>query len=208
MKLAHNPHKLIVYILAIVAIVAIFGTRIYEVPPHEPVKTETFEAAATKKAEVAIKALKDKDAKVMSKIVHPTKGVRFSPYGFVDAQNDVVLTRDKILNAFNDQTIYNWGIFDGSGMPIELTFNDYYEQFIYDKDFAKAEKIGINKIIGQGNSINNIFEVYPDGFMVEYHFSGFNPDFDGLDWESLRLVFELDDGEWFLVGAVHDQWTI
>jgi hypothetical protein len=29
-----------------------------------------------------------------------------------------------------------------------------------------------------------------------------------MDWVSLRLVFLQEDGTWFLVGVVHDQWTI
>jgi hypothetical protein len=29
-----------------------------------------------------------------------------------------------------------------------------------------------------------------------------------MDWRSLRLVFEEQGGSWYLVGIVHDQWTI
>jgi hypothetical protein len=29
-----------------------------------------------------------------------------------------------------------------------------------------------------------------------------------MDWQSLRLVFEETAGNWYLVGIVHDQWTI
>jgi hypothetical protein len=43
---------------------------------------------------------------------------------------------------------------------------------------------------------------------VEYHFSGFVEDYGGMDWVSLRLVFIEEEGSWFLVGIVHDQWTI
>jgi (p)ppGpp synthase/HD superfamily hydrolase len=44
--------------------------------------------------------------------------------------------------------------------------------------------------------------------MVEYHFSGFDPKYEGMDWRSLRLVFEEKDNIWHLVGIIHDQWTI
>jgi hypothetical protein len=43
---------------------------------------------------------------------------------------------------------------------------------------------------------------------VEYHFSGFDKKFEGMDWASLKLVFENSNNEWYLVGIVHDQWTI
>ena len=44
------------------------------------------------------------------------------------------------------------------------------------------------------------------------HFPGFDKKYGGMDWESLRLVFEdatLGGGtELMLVGIVHAQWTI
>jgi len=43
---------------------------------------------------------------------------------------------------------------------------------------------------------------------VEYHFPGIDPQYGGLDWRSLRLVFQQSGGEWYLVGIIHDQWTI
>ena len=98
--------------------------------------------------------------------------------------------------------------FDGSGEPINLTFEAYFERFIYDADFARPHAIGYNEIIGAGNTINNIAEVYPNAVTIEYHFEGFDPTFAGLDWRSLRLVLEGKEGTWYLVGIVHDEWTI
>jgi hypothetical protein len=43
---------------------------------------------------------------------------------------------------------------------------------------------------------------------MEYHFSGFEAQYEGMDWESLRLVFIQEDSTWYLVGIVHDEWTI
>lgn len=68
--------------------------------------------------------------------------------------------------------------------------------------------IGINNIIGKGNTTNNISEAYPQGQFVEFHFTGFNPEYAGIDWSSLRLVFEELDGTLYLVGIIHSQWTI
>ena len=44
--------------------------------------------------------------------------------------------------------------------------------------------------------------------VVEYHFPGFDPQYGGLDWASLRLVFQEFEGRWVLVGIIHDEWTI
>jgi hypothetical protein len=35
-----------------------------------------------------------------------------------------------------------------------------------------------------------------------------NPKNEGLGWQSLRLVFEEFEGNWKLVGIIHNQWTI
>ncbi|MGB2897287.1 MAG: hypothetical protein WBB65_14125 [Anaerolineales bacterium] len=159
------------------------------------------------KAERVIEALRDRDLDLLSGLVHPTLGIRFSPYAFV-READVTVTVEDVPNLFSDDTVLQWGVYDGSGVPIELTFAQYYQQFIYDQDFANAEEIGYDRRIGgEGGTINNIPDYYPGGVMVEYHFSGFEPDYGGLDWRSLRLVFVQDGDEWFLVGIVHDEWT-
>jgi hypothetical protein len=61
----------------------------------------------------------------------------------------------------------------------------------------------------KGNSVDNAAQVYPDARIVEYHVPGRNPDYGGMDWRSLRLVFEEGEGgRWLLVAVIHDEWTI
>jgi formylglycine-generating enzyme required for sulfatase activity len=79
--------------------------------------------------------------------------------------------------------------------------------WVNDADFARPHAVGYNDFVGQGNIINNIREVYPDALVVEYHFDGIEPQYGGLDWRSLRLVLEEQDGVWYLVGIVHSEWT-
>ncbi len=156
----------------------------------------------------AIKALKDYDLEALSKMVHPEKGVRFTPYAYVEADQDIVFTAPQIKEAGSDDKKYIWGSYDGSGEPIELTFEEYYKKFVYDADFANAKEIAYNETLGKGNSLDNSKEFYKDAFIVEYHFPGIDPQYQGLDWRSLRLVFEELEGSWYLVGIIHDQWTI
>ncbi len=154
-----------------------------------------------------LKAIKKYDLKRLADAVHPDKGVRFSPYGYVDVENHLVFTAEKVKNLATDSKTYLWGYYDATGQPINLTFENYYRKFIYDVDFVNAEQVGYNKILGHGNSLNNISEVYKDSIFVEYHFSGFDPQYGGMDWRSLRLVFEEEDDVWYIVGIIHDQWT-
>ena len=158
-------------------------------------------------AKAAIVALKKKDMKALAKLALPAQGIRFSPYATVDVVKDVVLRPAQLAGALQDTTVLEWGAYDGSGDPIKLTFADYYKRFIYNRDFAKAETVGYNQVIQQGNSLNNVKEAYPSGVFVEYNFSK-SPDGNEIGWSSLRLVFEPHQGKWALVGIVHDEWTI
>jgi hypothetical protein len=153
-------------------------------------------------------AIKNYDMEKLSDAIHPDKGVRFSPYGYIDVDNNLVFTADEVKSLASDSKAYLWGWFDGSGDPMELSFKDYYKMFIYDVDFLNAEKVGYNQVLGHGNSLDNSFEVYKNSIIVEYHFSGFDPQYEGMDWRSLRLVFEKKNDVWYLVGIIHDQWTI
>jgi outer membrane murein-binding lipoprotein Lpp len=156
----------------------------------------------------AVNYLKNKDMEGLASVVHPLMGVRFTPYEYIDLQNDLVFTKDRIATFLEDTQNYTWGSFDGSGEPIIMTFSEYFDRFIYDVDFANAQMIGNNYSIGKGNSQNNISEAYPDAYYIEFHFPGFEPEYEGMDWRSLRLVYEKMDGVWYLVGIVHGEWTI
>ncbi len=166
------------------------------------------DAVAARAAE-AIMALKDGDMDALSGLVHPILGVRFSPYATVypGPTGDVVFGADEVRGLMTNSTVYTWGAYDGSGLPIEAAFAQYYEEFVYDVDFVRPDVVGYNQRVGQGSSIDNIATVYPDGEVVEYHFEGFDPQYAGMDWRSLRLVFEEHDGAWYLVGIIHDEWT-
>jgi SH3-like domain-containing protein len=167
------------------------------------------DAVAARAAET-IMALKDGDMEELSRLIHPGKGVRFSPYATVQTGTggDLAFSASQARSLMEDTTVYLWGVYDGSGQPIDLTFRQYYDEFVYGVEFARPDVVGFDQTVGQGNSIDNIASVYPNGVMVEYHFEGFDPQYAGMDWQSLRLVFEDQGGSWYLVGIVHDQWTI
>lgn len=177
-----------------------------EVSPAE--SEEDIESIVKDRALEALKLIKDYDMVKFSEMVHPENGVRFTPYGYVDVENDLVFSKDEVSKLGTDSKIYVWGNYDGTGDPIELTFEDYYKKFIYDADFINAEQISINERLGQGNSLDNSAEVYKDAYVVEYHFSGFDPQYEGIDWKSLRLVLLETEGTWYIAGIIHDQWTI
>lgn len=176
-------------------------------PTPEPAVETSVEDTIMERSNTAITALKNFDLGALAALVHPTKGVRFSPYSYV-ADDQLVFTADGIMTLGDNQVIYTWGISDGSGKPIELSFRGYYEEFIYDVDFANAEQIAYNEALGMGNMIDNSRQFYPEANFVEYYFPGFDPNYEGMDWRSLRLVFEQEGETWYLVGVIHGEWTI
>lgn len=144
----------------------------------------------------------------LAAFVHPAKGVRFSPYGYVDTASDLRFTAAEVARLRNDDRARLWGSFDGSGDPMQLTFADYHRRFVYDFDFLRAPKVAVDSApMGTGNSLDNRRQVYPMASIVEYHSPGVDPQHGEMDWRSLWLVLERVGNEWFLVGVVHGSWT-
>lgn len=180
----------------------------YELNEEGIIKSEVAKEVIEKTEDDLINAIKDKDAEEIADYVHPVKGVRFTPYTTVSTDNDLVISKEDMVNFFADESSYIWGYYDGSGEEIKLTPSQYYEKFIYTEDFINEAEIGYNEVLSKGNMVENQFDVYENAIVVEYHIPEINPEFEGLDWQSLRLVFEEHEGNWKLVGIIHNQWTI
>jgi len=153
-------------------------------------------------------ALKRRDGPALAAVAHPSKGVRFTPYPFVNPARDVVLQRGDLSTAYTDTRMRTWGISDGKGDPITLTFTGYNARFIWSRDFLATSKTAYNKTIGTGNSMDNTAQVYPNAVLFEAYDAGPDPSMESVQWQSLRLFFEKDGPEWYLVGVVHGEWTI
>ena len=159
-------------------------------------------------ADSLISTLARKDWQALAAYVHRKSGVRFSPYAFVDATHDIVLSRQDVATLGQNNKVFQWGFYDATGKPIKLNFNDYFQRFIFNKNFRKARRGDPDQKIGSGNTRDNISEVYngPGFKFIEFYMAG-SETYAGMDWASLRLVFKREDNNWFLVGIVHDEWT-
>jgi len=114
----------------------------YEINEEGRIKSEYAKQIIEESADKLIYAISIKDSKTISELVHPVKGVRFTPYTHVSIEHDVVLNRDQIENFFYDEEVYMWGYYDGIGDEISLTPSEYYEKFIYTNDFLNPEIVG------------------------------------------------------------------
>jgi hypothetical protein len=153
--------------------------------------------------------LKAKDMARLATFVHPTLGVRFSPSAHVRADADRVFSRAEIAALWNDAKTFTWGAADGTGDAFTLSFPAYYNRYVFGHDFTQAPKVAYTAApIRTGNTPSNLAAMYPDARWIEYHFPGFDPKYEGMDWSSLWLVFQRERDEWFLVGVVHGRWSI
>lgn len=160
----------------------------------------------TARARAVLAALKAKDGAGLAKYVHPKKGVRFSPYGYVETEGGVVVQASGLVAALADPKKLVFGSYDGSGQPIELTLGEYWAEFVWDVDFS-AGKLVLDPKDAHGNTVPNHKEIWPGAQTVELFLDGTDPESE-MDWRALRLVFEAHEGALYLVGIVHDQWTI
>lgn len=157
-----------------------------------------------------LKAIKDNDGEKIAGYIHPQLGVRFSPYTYVDTTNDIKMSVDQFKDQWNKNAKKKmvWGLFDGSGEKINMTIADYFKRFVYDLDFLELGEASYNQSKGSGNVINNIKEIYPKNNYVEYYVAGVDKKFEGMDWRSLTLVFQEYQENFYLIGIVHNEWTI
>lgn len=167
----------------------------------------TASSALRARSDLVLTALAKKDYLALARLVDPAKGLRFSPSSYIDVAKGVVMTPAQVAALGTDKKRYTWGSDAGSGEPIRLTFAAYNKKFGYDQDFLHAEQVAQNRTLGEGSSLHNTAKVFPSAQFVDYHFTGFDPQFDGLDWETLRVIMRKSAGKWYVVGLVHNSWT-
>lgn len=178
-----------------------------ETERFEPLNPVQAKYIIRDRAREAINTLKNRDIVGLAALSHPQKGIRFSPYPWV-SNHDLAFMPDKITSLFDDKTEYLWGYADGSGFPMRSTFENYYNSFVYNQDFMNADSIRYNEPMESGNTASNALDFYRNSITVEYYFIGFNPEYSGMDWESLQLAFQKFEDQWFVVGIIHGHWTI
>lgn len=172
--------------------------------------SESPEESLREAARSVAEALRDRDFAALAEWVG-AEGVRFSPYSYVEPEEHVTLSAEELRSVgHGEEEVRTWGHHDGSGEPIEMTVREYFDRFVYDVAYLEEGEVAVDERQGTGSSLDNASDVYPDGRIVEFHIPGSDPRYGGMDWRSLRLVFERAEGDdgWTLIGVIHDEWTI
>ena len=155
-----------------------------------------------------LQAMENHSYDSIAAFVPPEKGVTFTPYSTVDFETDRTFTQAQIRDLAKDDTVYTWGYVDGRGSLINMTMAQYFQEYVFNTDYTQAAVIGVDRIVMSGNALENLAEAYPGCRFVDFCVPGSGEGGSGLDWSSLKLVFEPGDKTWLLVGIVHGQWTV
>jgi|SRR6218665_127366 len=172
---------------------------------RRPAETDT---SLLDTSRVILNILKNQDFENLSSYINPSQGLRFSPYAFIDTSDSRAFTPYQLKMAAQKSSILVWGSYDGSGDPIKMNIKEYWKKFVYNADYLHAPERSVNEFLKTGNSLNNLRETYPRAIFTEFYFPGFEKKYDGMDWQTLRLVFQQENGKFYLLAIVHDQWTI
>jgi hypothetical protein len=171
-----------------------------------PKPAPPYEAEVRTRATAIVAALKAKDFDTVADAVHPTKGVRFSHYGEVHPTDDALLTAAQLRAAWKSGQSMKWGKRWAEDAPINEPLAKYYDEFVYNADYAAAEDITVDSVIGWGSLMYGDVAAYPGSSIVDFHVRGKHPPVYG-DWNSLRVVLEKQGAKWWLVALVECQWT-
>lgn len=152
-----------------------------------------------------LKHLKNGEYPKISKYIHPEKGVRFSMYAHV-SDRDKHFSRAEFEEFVSSPVKFTWGETDGEGRKVVLSLQDYLRTWVFKKDFADS-RLSVNTFQGSGNSLNNLEEKYPEADFTENYIPG-TKEYSGMDWNTLRFVFEKYGEDYYLVAIINDQWTV
>lgn len=150
-------------------------------------------------------AIQDEDYTALSGYVHPQSGVTFTPTATVDPASNLTFSADELVQAADSDKTYVWGTSPSTSSPIKLTVEDYFQAYVWDRDYAASPRISVDTPQVSGNALENTLDAYPDCHYVEFYCPA--PD-NQTDWSTLRLVYQWYHNNWYLVGIVHSAWSM
>ena len=184
--------------------------KLEDLPIPPPLPTESGDSLSMLELTHEILTLAAaKDYATLATQIHPTLGIRFSPYTYVDKAEHKHFTADEFREQVTKgaQKKVLWGTSDPLGEPIKLTVEGYFKEFAYDKNYLQEGRMGYNATIGRSTIVNNIQETYPEAIFVEAYWVPQDEEKAPYEWGSIRLVYEKYQDQYYLVAWVHDAWS-
>ncbi len=151
--------------------------------------------------------IQNNDFAALSKWIHPQKEVLFTPFSTVEKDKNLSFSAEEIVGFASDKTSFLWGITAGEGAPIQMTPLEYFRRYVGDQDYTRATQAAVNSVIKTGNHVENVADVFPNGVFVDLYIAQVDPKWEGMDWRSLKIVFEEYEGQLKVVAFVHSEWS-
>ena len=86
-----------------------------------------------------ISMIKLKNYDQISEFIHPEKGVSFSMYAFTDPTTVKNFSKSEFEKYVNTNIKFTWGNHDGTGEPLVFSVKDYFENWVFKRDFSKSQ---------------------------------------------------------------------
>ena len=151
----------------------------------------------------ALYALSTSELNALSDYITADSGLIFSSFngGKYKFKKDQIKSFSK-----SDTTKYHFGVWDGSGLDINLTLNEYIKQCVYTEDYLDVKPIDVIKALkaGQSFSSNNFDDIlveHPGCFVKSFHKPSDH-------WNVIDIVMTPREGKWYIVEIRHRCWTI
>lgn len=148
-------------------------------------------------------AVGNEDGRALAALVHPQRGLRLRLSWW---NPEILVSQDQVANLFASQTVYDWGIADGSGLPISGTFAEVLYPLL-ERDLLQAGTATCNTI--EAGPTAGLVQL-PDAYANVNHFSTFRQGEveGGFDWGSWAIGIERWQGRYYLSYLVHYGYEI
>ncbi|HEY4483818.1 MAG TPA: hypothetical protein VI752_01410 [Candidatus Paceibacterota bacterium] len=157
-------------------------------------------------AKLVLSALRTRDYQRLEELTSPS-GLTLNLTPSLDLRT-IHAGKDEVSELKTNTETYLFGYTDGQGEPINMTTAQFIDKWIYTHDYEKAPQVGVNKILGQGNSLNSIIKDVTPREFVSFHYPGIDPQYEGMDWTTIYLIFDQTGGQYKLRAIAKDNWTI
>lgn len=147
-------------------------------------------------------AAADEDA--LAGLINPQRGLRVRVSWW---NPEVWLSGEEAENLLSSDTFHEWGVEDGSGNPIQGSFQDVILPML-ERDLLPADEIACNEIVHGGTA--GLVQL-PEAYEGLNYYSFYRPPGEGeveMDWGTWVVGVEQWQGEYEIAFLVHFAWEI
>lgn len=151
-----------------------------------------------------ILAIEERDGEGIAELVADGRGFRIRRNWW---NPEVWISESELMTIFEDQEPLKWGIADGSGLPIEGSFQKVILPLL-DRNLLNANSKACNELLHAGTAGFVILPPAYEGInFISYHRAP-GPEDNELDWGTWVIGIERWQGSYYLSFLVHYEWEI